>query len=316
MDLYTCICRTQLSPASVKPQALVSVDPNYSHHPERPRLRNTTFNITLAKAVLAMGNAPSAPQPGVKMQVIGAGLPRTGTASFSEALRILLQAPIYHGGTQVTLGPEADICGWIDILSSLPAKTPGESERQAALLRQRLDGYAAVTDSPACGFGPKLLELYPEALVICTTRDPASWERSMAAIANVATMWFLRAVLLPLPTMRYFPDYVNGLRQQYLHIYGEAEPLSQDVYHKHVAWLKREVPADRLVFFDVRDGWEPLCKALGKDVPDIPFPKINDSEAIDRLAARMVGKGLKRWAVMLAAGAAALAVTWRYLGTR
>jgi hypothetical protein len=250
------------------------------------------------------------------MQVIGAGLPRTGTASFSEALRVLLKGPIYHGGTQMTQGPEADMRGWIKILSLLPASTSSEREEQAALLRKRLDGYAAVTDSPACGFSPELLELFPDAIVVCTTRDPVSWERSMAAVANVATMWFLRVVLLPLPTMRRFPDYINGLREQYIHLYGEAEPLSQNVYHQHVAWLKSVVPADRLVFFDVKDGWEPLCRALGENIPDMPFPKINDSDAIDKLAAKMIGRGLKRWAIILAIGVMALRVTFKFLNTR
>lgn len=247
------------------------------------------------------------------MQVIGAGLPRTGTTSFGKALSILLKAPIYHGGTQMTRGPEADIRGWINVLSRLPASTPLEKEEQRALLHQRLDGFAGVVDSPACGFGPELLAMYPDAMVVCTTRDPASWERSMATVANLATMWFLRVVLLPLPTMRHFPDYINRLRDQYIHLYGEAEPLSQDVYHQHVAWLKRVVPADRLVFFDVKDGWEPLCRALGKDVPDVPFPKINDSDAINKMSAEIVGKGLKRWAVIMASSALVLGVAWKLL---
>lgn len=216
----------------------------------------------------------------------------------------------------MTQGPEADIRGWIDILSRLPARTASEKADQAALLHERLDGYAAVMDSPACGFGPELVEIYPDAMVICTTRDSESWARSMDGVANVATMWFLRVVLLPLPTMRFFVDYINGLRVQYIHLYGESEPLSEDVYHKHVAWLERTVPADRLVFFDVRDGWEPLCKALGKDVPDVPFPKINDSEAIDRLAAKMVGRGLMRWAVILGTTAVAFGSAWKFVGNR
>jgi hypothetical protein len=263
-----------------------------------------------------MGNAPSSPQPGVKMQVIGAGLPRTGTASFSEALRILLNGPIYHGGTQMTQGAESDIRGWIKILSRLPARTEGEKAKQAALLHERLDGYAAVMDSPACGFVPELMEMYPDAIVICTTRDSASWAKSMGAVSTVATMWFLRVVLMPLPTMRYFVDYINGLREQYIHLYGETEPLSEDVYHKHVRWLKDTVPAERLVFFDVRDGWEPLCMALGKEVPGVPFPRINDSEAIDRLAAKMVGRGFMRWAVILGAGAVAVGLWWKFLESR
>ena len=69
---------------------------------------------------LIMGNQPSLPKPGTKFQVIGAGLPRTGTASFSEALRILLEGPVYHGGTQVTLGPSKEIRSWITLLSHWP----------------------------------------------------------------------------------------------------------------------------------------------------------------------------------------------------
>ena len=64
-------------------------------------------------------------------------------------------------------------------------------------------------------------------------------------------------------------------------------------------YLKRVVPKEKLVFFDVRDGWEPLCKVLRKEVPDVPFPRINDSRAIDELTRRMVLKGLGRWAMIL-----------------
>ncbi len=48
-------------------------------------------------------------------------------------------------------------------------------------------------------------------------------------------------------------------------------------------------------------GWEPLCKALGKPVPKgIPFPRINDSEAIERLSKKVIKRGLLRWAVVIA----------------
>lgn len=235
------------------------------------------------------------------MQVIGAGLPRTGTASFTEALRILLNGPVYHGGTQMTLGPESDVTSWIKILPLTVDNAKSEEDRRKMLemMRGRLDGYVACTDTPTCGLVPELLELYPEAKVVVTTRDPASWEHSMSRIASAATLRFLRIVMMPLPTMRYFADYINHVRVQYLSLYGEQEPLSQDVYHKHMAWLKDTVPTDQLVFFDVKDGWEPLCKALGKDVPNVPFPQLNDGEAIDRLAANLFKKGLQRWAVII-----------------
>ncbi|CAI6340372.1 unnamed protein product [Periconia digitata] len=248
-----------------------------------------------------MGNKPSVPQPGTKFQVIGAGLSRTGTASFSEAIRVLLSGPVYHGGTQATLGPEVEIRSLIEILSLFPAKTPADKKKMHALLKQRFDGYAAATDAPTCGLVEELLQVYPDAMVICTVRDtPETWVKSMEGVSNASTMWFLRFVLFPIPGMRYFVDYINVLRHQWVHHYGEREPVTEKTHFNHVAYLKRVVPEDKLMFFNVKDGWEPLCRALGKDVPDIPFPRINDSKAIDDLAMKMIKKGLLRWLAIFA----------------
>jgi hypothetical protein len=65
-----------------------------------------------------MGQKASVPQPGARFQVIGAGLSRTGTASFSAALEILLDGPVYHGGTQITMGPPTEIKSWIQTWTS------------------------------------------------------------------------------------------------------------------------------------------------------------------------------------------------------
>lgn len=261
-----------------------------------------------------MGNQASVHQPGTKFQVIGSGLSRTGTASFSEALRILLQGPVYHGGTQVTLGPEPEILSWIDILSHFPAKDASDTKLIHSELEQRLDGYAAVTDAPASGLVKELLEVFPDAMVICTIRDPDSWVKSMESVQNASTMWFLRFVLFPLPGMRYFVDYINLLRKQWLHLYDETDPVTTKAYHNHIAYLKKVVPKERLVFFNVQEGWEPLCRALGKEVPKgVEFPRINDGEAIERLAKRMVKKGLVRWAYIIATvGVGVYSVIWGY----
>jgi hypothetical protein len=257
-----------------------------------------------------MGNEASVPQKAAKLQVIGAGLPRTGTTSFTEALRIVFNGPVYHGGTQVTQGPQADILSWTKMMH---LQLSAEKENQDAIkvmLRERLDGFVACTDSPMCGFFPELVELYPDAMVIVTTRDPTSWTTSMDTVASAATMWFLGAVLLPMPTMRYFTGYINALRDQYRHLYGEVEPLTDKTYYCHIEWLKSVVPPERLVFFNVNDGWEPLCKALGKPVPDVPFPRLNDGEAIQRLSESMVLEGLKRWAVIIGSFALAGIACW------
>ncbi len=42
--------------------------------------------------------------------------------------------------------------------------------------------------------------------------------------------------------------------------------------------MQSEIPAHRLLTFDLRDGWPPLCEFLEVDVPEIPFPKTNSSK--------------------------------------
>jgi hypothetical protein len=62
------------------------------------------------------------------------------------------------------------------------------------------------------------------------------------------------------------------------------------------------VPEERLVFFRVKNSWGLLCEALNKPVPEgIPFPRINDGEAIDRFAKKMVKRGLLRWLLVFVA---------------
>ena len=157
---------------------------------------------------------------------------------------------------------------------------------------------------PSAGLTKEILELNSDAKVICTVRDPDAWVKSMDQISNTALLWFLDFVLLPIPGrfrpyvdrnssprltefkgMRLFPNYISGLRKAWTHLYGEDTPITRLSYDRHVEYLKCVVPADQLFFFDVREGWEPLCKMLGKEVPVVPFPKINDSRAIDELAA-------------------------------
>lgn len=101
------------------------------------------------------------------------GLPRTGTASFSAALSILLNGPVYHGGTQnLVSGDSHHIKTWIDILSRTPYKSAADKEYVKAKIKAITDGYVAVADTPHSLFVEELMDLYPDAKVVCTVRDP------------------------------------------------------------------------------------------------------------------------------------------------
>lgn len=59
---------------------------------------------------------------------------------------------------------------------------------------------------------------------------------------------------------------------------GDFENRGRDVFRSHYDLVRELVPADRLLEYDVSRGWGPLCKFLGEDVPDEPFPYTNSAD--------------------------------------
>ena len=49
------------------------------------------------------------------------------------------------------------------------------------------------------------------------------------------------------------------------------------VYYEHIESVKKIIPVDKLLIYNVKEGWEPLCEFLDVDVPGILFPKVNDT---------------------------------------
>ena len=67
---------------------------------------------------------------------------------------------------------------------------------------------------------------------------------------------------------------------------------------KHNMYVQSVVPKENLLIWNVKDGWEPLCSFLGKEVPEGPIPhdnKTGDVEFIRNYAYkhRMYAVGMK-----------------------
>lgn len=60
-----------------------------------------------------------------------------------------------------------------------------------------------------------------------------------------------------------------------------------EVYTEWVAKVKSSIPADRLLVYNVKQGWEPLAKLLGKSVPNEPFPHANEGESMKSIGVFM-----------------------------
>jgi hypothetical protein len=200
------------------------------------------------------------------MKVIGAGLARTGTTSTLAALEELGFGHCYTFYTILSERPE-HVARWLDIYAGKPVDW-----------RDLFAGFNSVVDWPACDFYLQLLELWPEAKILLNVRDPEAWYQS---VKN--TIWenyqnMLRAGQGPES---------NGL-SRLLDVMAwrgffdgkfEDQQYAIDAFERHTQKVKQSLPPDKLLVFDVREGWQPLCEFLDVAVPDKPFPRLNDTEA-------------------------------------
>ena len=220
---------------------------------------------------------------GKQLQVIGAGFGRSGTMSLRRALHLLGYDPCYH--MQVTLMHYSHMKFWV----RAKAGEPVDYER---LLRR----YKATVDWPACEFYRDLMVAFPDAKVLLNVRDPEEWYDSM-----LDTIWAIQPVF-----PWWFPKVVRQMHDDIIwksRFNGEFVDRAKaiDVYKAHLEEVRRTVPPERLLVFNVNEGWRPLCDFLGKPVPEkIPFPYLNDRLFFRRV---MLALGILEWlapAVVLA----------------
>lgn len=203
------------------------------------------------------------------LRLIGAGFGRTGTASLKAALEQLGFDKCYH--MQEVFGHPEHVSLW-------QAAVDGKAVDWETLF----DGYQATVDWPGCTFYKELMACYPEAKVLLNVRDPEAWYKSATdTIYRRSQMGFPKS-LVPLfvPRLRRFIRMVNSLIWKKTfdgRFADKAYALS--VFEGHIAEVKRTVPEDKLLVYEVKQGWEPLCAFLDVPVPDAPFPRLNDSAA-------------------------------------
>ena len=185
--------------------------------------------------------------------MIGPGLGRTGTISLKLALERLLGGPCHHMA-EVMADPERHMALWAPVL-----------RREKVDWEDVFAGYVAQMDFPGAAFWPELREVFPDALVVLSTRPAAEWYRSAAA-----------TILQLDPDSSPFTD-IWRERFGFGSRYDDAEAMIA-AYERHNASVRSAVPPDRFLEWAVGDGWEPLCARLGLPVPDEAFPWANTTE--------------------------------------
>lgn len=191
------------------------------------------------------------------LQIIGAGLGRTGTASTKIALEKLGFNKCYHMG-EVIADPDR-MAGWLEAARGNP--------NWDAIFK----GYAACVDYPAAAFWRPLAEHYPDAKVLLNVRPAEKWFESVnETILNPEWCEAGRGT----PHFEFLDETIYVTMDRRMH---DREHMIEH-FNRHVAEVKATIPADRLLVFDVKDGWAPLCAFLNVPVPDEPFPRVNSRD--------------------------------------
>ena len=223
----------------------------------------------------------------MSLKIIGSGFGRTGTLSLKAALEILGFGPCYH--MQEVVKRPSHTKKWQQI--GRGHKIPWESI---------FHNFQATVDYPASTYYQELLVAYPNAKVVHTVRDPERWYDSTAETIfrsmDGLPFW---AYKLAWP-MGHFIDLQEQIVWQGL-FNGRFPDRTYAIqrFHDYTEEVKQHVPPEKLLIFQVKEGWKPLCDFLGVPVPDVPFPHINDREFILRQFKRL------RWTLHLLPFAAA-----------
>lgn len=220
------------------------------------------------------------------LTVINAGLFKTGTASMAEAYRILGLRP--HHGLDLMDLPEH----WAVLERAAEATWPDApgvrhpQQQQQLLTRADWDAifgpYDAVTDVASL-FAEQLYAAYPEAKVVIVKRDVEKWLTSFDS-QIVAPVWsplgtFLQHGMCRLLGIRA----IDAVKKM---CYGffcatSADEIRRNArggYERYYDRIREVVPEENRLEYKLGDGWAPLCAFLGKEVPDVEFPRLNGKD--------------------------------------
>ena len=205
------------------------------------------------------------------MKVIGAGFGRTGTMTLKAALEELGAGPCYHM-VDALWGDTSRVPLW-------QAAANGEDVDWQAVFA----GFDSTVDWPGCTFYEPLMEVFPEAKVLLTVRDPDAWyesvKNSIYATLIAGRKGELAGGTNTPPSPEAFAMISSLIWEGTFHGRFEDRAYAIDMFNRHNEEVRRKVPAERLVVHEVKEGWRPLAKMLGVEEPATPFPRLNDKTA-------------------------------------
>ena len=201
------------------------------------------------------------------LKVVGSGLGRTGTKSMQTALAMLGVGPCHHM-VEVFMHPES-MALWVDAAEGRPDWDTIFKDYQSAV------------DYPTAAYWKQIADHYPDAKVLHTIRDPEKWFDSTQATIFSPSSPAATSSGDDMRT-RFFNSFVGPIRE---HLNDRA--WMTDYFRRHTEAVKAAIPAERLLVYEVGEGWDRLCRFLGVPVPAEPYPSENSREEFIARSAAM-----------------------------
>jgi hypothetical protein len=199
----------------------------------------------------------------MSLKVVGAGFGRTGTLSLKVALERIGFGPCYH---MVEVFPRPEhVAMWHRL-----------AFEQSMDWDEIFRGFGATVDWPAARWWREIAAHFPDAKVLLSVRDPEAWYKSV-------TDTIYQPMKSPAPDG--VPELVRlqsemarkAILDETFDNRFEDKAHAIEVFRKHNQAVRDAIDPARLLVFDVREGWGPLCRFLEVPIPDEPFPRLNDT---------------------------------------
>lgn len=198
------------------------------------------------------------------VSVIGSGFGRTGTMSLKIALEQLGLGPCHHM-EEVFEHPEQ--------VSHWQAVAAGDTVDWNTVFA----GYNSQVDWPGAHVWRELAATFPDAKVVHSVRPEESWWNSFSKTIGKFLATYQELQL---------PPHVSAMADAMTEIIARQtfdgqisdRTAALAAYRKRTEQVQAAIPSERLLVFDVAEGWQPLCRFLDVDVPSGPFPHRNKTE--------------------------------------
>ena len=197
----------------------------------------------------------------MSLEIIGSGFGRTGTSSLRTALNQLGFGPCHH--MDEVFPHPAQVGHW----QAVAAGKPVDWDAVFA-------GYRSQVDWPGAHVWRQLAAAYPKAKVIHTVRAEEGWWNSFSQ-----TILKLLTGDRDRPMPPHIRDMLEAATEMVANQTFDGTPGDKTValakYRLRTQEVLAEFPPERLLVFDVAEGWGPLCRFLDVAEPKTPFPRLN-----------------------------------------